>query len=153
MKQGRDASRLTDHLGYWMRVVSNHVSHSFARRLEGRGVTTAEWVVLRVLYDVDVLSPSLVAEQIGMTRGGVSKLADRLIQKNMISRAASSHDKRAHMLRLTALGRRLVPELARLADENDEAVFGVLDRAARLRLDAMLRRIVEVHALREVPVD
>ena len=36
------ASDLTSHLGYWLRHVSNHVSHAFARKLESRDVTVAE---------------------------------------------------------------------------------------------------------------
>jgi hypothetical protein len=42
----RAASELTAHLGYWLRFVSNHVSLAFARKLESRGVTVADWVVL-----------------------------------------------------------------------------------------------------------
>ncbi len=38
---------LTSHLGYWLRYVSNHASHAFARKLDGRDVTVAEWVVMR----------------------------------------------------------------------------------------------------------
>ena len=29
----RNPSGLTDHVGFWLRMVSNHVSHSFAARL------------------------------------------------------------------------------------------------------------------------
>lgn len=39
----------------------------------------AEWVVMREMYDDEETSPSLLAERIGMTRGGVSKLVDRLV--------------------------------------------------------------------------
>ena len=60
--------------------MSNHVSHAFAIKLAGVGVTVAEWVVLRELYDAES-APSALAEQLGMTRGAISKLADRLIDK------------------------------------------------------------------------
>ena len=40
---------LTDHLGYWLRQVSNHVSQGFARKLAAQDVTVAEWAVMRVL--------------------------------------------------------------------------------------------------------
>ena len=36
-------SDLDAHLGYWLRFVSNHVSQTFASRLQGKGVTVAEW--------------------------------------------------------------------------------------------------------------
>ncbi|MEG2964613.1 MAG: MarR family transcriptional regulator, partial [Janthinobacterium sp.] len=40
-------SELEAHLGYWLRFVSNHVSHSFQKKAEANGVTVSEWVVLR----------------------------------------------------------------------------------------------------------
>ena len=92
MKQQPDIAALTDHLGYWLRLVSNHVSHAFARGIEGQGVTVAEWVVLRQLYDVDALAPSRLAERMGMTRGAISKLADRLIAKALIARTEDPDD-------------------------------------------------------------
>ena len=35
---------LENHTGFWLRFVSNHVSHGFARKVAGSGVTVAEWV-------------------------------------------------------------------------------------------------------------
>ena len=40
-------SSLQSHVGFWLRFVSNHVSHAFKLKVETRGVTVAEWVVLR----------------------------------------------------------------------------------------------------------
>ena len=153
MAKHKKISGLADHIGYWMRQVSNHVSYSFARRLESKGVTTAEWVLLRVLYDAGALPPSQIARQMGMTRGAISKLADRLIGKDMLVRAESPGDKRAHTLSLTGQGRRLVPNLAKIADENDENFFRDLTAAERSQMKAMLKKIVERRDLREVPVD
>lgn len=146
-------AELTDHLGYWLRQVSNAVSRSFAARLEGMGVTTAEWVVMRVLHDEAALAPSRIAERMGMTRGAISKLADRLVDKGMVARVADPADRRAQVLSLTARGRALVPDLARLADENDEAFFHQLTDAEREALAAILRKLVEAKGLRAVPID
>jgi DNA-binding MarR family transcriptional regulator len=144
---------LTAHLGYWLRYVSNHVSQAFARKVEGHGVTVAEWVLLRQLLDEDALAPSRLAERMGMTRGAISKLADRLIAKSLLVRAADPDDGRAQTLSVTPAGRALVPGLAALADANDAEFFDHLapdDRAALLRI---LRRIVEKRGLTSLPVD
>lgn len=50
-------SQLTDHIGYWLRMVSNAVSQDFARRMAEQGATVAEWVFLRALYGGDGLAP------------------------------------------------------------------------------------------------
>src|SRR5690242_9818086 len=73
MSKERHVSELAAHLGYWLRFVSNHVSQAFARKVEARGVTVAEWVLLRQLLDEEALAPSRLSERMGMTRGTVSK--------------------------------------------------------------------------------
>jgi DNA-binding MarR family transcriptional regulator len=152
MPDRKSAAALTDHLGYWLRMVSNHVSYAFARKLDGQGVTVAEWVLLRELYDVAALPPSRLAERLGMTRGAISKLADRMIEKDLIARTDSPDDRRAHSLSLTARGARLVPELARLADENDAEFFQDLTAQERLQIRTTLAKIVEKRALKELPL-
>lgn len=134
-------SDLPHHLGYWLRAVSNHVSHAFARRLADKDVTVAEWVMLRSLCGKEPIAPSRLATEMGMTRGAISKLADRLIPKRLVERAADAQDARAQTLALTARGRALVPELAALADTNDDACFAELSASERRTLEALLRRI------------
>jgi DNA-binding MarR family transcriptional regulator len=153
MSKATSTSALTAHLWYWLRYVSNHVSQAFARKVEARGVTVAEWVLLRHLLDEEALAPTRLSERMGMTRGTVTKLADRLIAKALLMRAANPEDARAQTLALTARGRRLVPQLAALADVNDAEFFDHLaprDRAALLRI---LRGIVEKRGLHTTPVD
>ena len=148
-----DPSDLTAHLGYWLRYVSNHVSQAFARKVEAHGVTVAEWVLMRPLLDEEALSPSRLADRMGMTRGAVTKLADRLIAKSLLVRAADPRDGRAQTLALTPAGRALVPGLAGLADANDAEFFDHLspgDRAALLRI---LRGLVDKRGLKSLPVD
>lgn len=147
-----EPAHLTSHLGYWLRYVSNHVSHAFARKLEDRGVTVAEWVILRELYDVGMIAPSRLSEQLGMTRGAITKLADRLIAKALIARNANPQDARAQTLELTLSGRDLVPELSALADKNDAEFFGHLTEAERQSLERTLKDIVARRGLTSIPL-
>ena len=146
-------SELTDHVGYWLRQVSNHVSQAFGRKIEAHGVTVAEWVLMRQLLWEDRLPPSQIAERMGMTRGAVTKLANRLIAKSLLARDADPEDGRAQTLALTPRGRKLVPKLAALADANDAEFFDHLAQSDRTALLRILRGIVEKRALKSLPVD
>ncbi|MEP9353314.1 MarR family transcriptional regulator [Xanthobacter sp. KR7-65] len=148
-----DVPLLEAHLGYWLRYVSNQTSHAFAAKLAARGVTVAEWVVLRELYDCASLVPSALADRLGMTRGAISKLADRLEAKALAARGADRDDRRFQTLALTPAGRALVPELARLADANDTEFFGHLAPEDRAGLEAVLRDIVRRKGLKAIPID
>lgn len=146
-------SDLEDHLGYWLRHVSNQVSQAFARKVLARGVTVAEWVMLRVLFEHEALAPSVLAERLGMTRGAISKLVDRLVAKALVTRTADERDRRYQELAITAAGRALVPELAKLADQNDAEFFGHLTAADRAAMTRAMQDIVRRHGLRTSPVD
>ena len=144
---------LTAHLGFWLRTVSNHVSHAFAAKLAAKGVTVAEWVVLCALHGREPLPPSRLAGELGMTRGAITRLADRLIGKSLLVRRASGTDGRAQTLALSGQGQQLVPALAALADQNDREFFGQLSAAERAMLEALLRRMVEQGRMSALPVD
>src|ERR1700734_275603 len=107
MAAGPAISPLDSHLGYWLRFVSNQVSHAFSLKLAARDVTVAEWVVLRELFDRDAVVPSALAVALGMTRGAVSKLADRLTAKDLLQRRENETDRRFQALALTEPGRAL----------------------------------------------
>jgi DNA-binding MarR family transcriptional regulator len=146
-------SDLESHLGYWLRFVSNHVSHAFSLKLQARDVTVAEWVVLRELFDLRDIPPSVLANRLGMTRGAISKLADRLIAKKLVDRTLSTGDRRQQALSLTAAGRKLVPALSALADRNDAEFFGHLKPSEHAALEKMLRDIVRRHDLKTIPTE
>lgn len=151
MSNRKHISDLTTHLGYWLRLVSNHVSQAFARKVEKEGVTVAEWVFLRSLYAQENVSPSQLSETLGMTRGAISKLSDRLLAKKLLIRSVHEQDGRAHTLALTRKGRELVPVLAALADANDGEFFADLSGSERTALMALLQRIAAAKNLRDAP--
>lgn len=148
----RKPSTLEHHLGYWLRFVSNTVSQAFADKVAARGVSVAEWVVLRLLFDGSGAAPSRLAGELGMTRGGVTKLVDRLVEKGLVVRQSDDSDGRSQVVSLTVPGRGLVPELAALADQNDAEFFGHLNAGERAAIQAAMQDIVRRHALRQVPV-
>jgi DNA-binding MarR family transcriptional regulator len=145
-------SGIEDHLGFWLRFVSNHVSHAFGLKVEARGVSVAEWVMMRELFE-RAAAPSEIAARLGMTRGAISKLTDRLVAKSLVTRTSSKEDARFQAVTLTQKGRALVPALATLADQNDEEFFGHLDVAARESLSDMMKEIVRHLRLNAKPVD
>ena len=146
-------SALDAHLGYWLRAVSNHVSHAFKAKVEKHGVTVAEWVVLRALFETNEVKPSELANTLGLTRSAVSKLVDRLLAKELLLIRRDDQDGRSQFVSLRASGRRLVPKLAALADENDREAFGQLDPKQRALLLTTLKGLAEQLGLRGAPLD
>lgn len=146
-------SPLDAHLGFWLRFVSNHVSSRFQGEVEAHGVSVSEWVALRQLYGKQDTSPLDLMDALGMTKGAVSKIVTRLEDKGLLRRSESPLDRRMQQLDLTAEGRRLVPKLARVADQNDAHFFGHLTEERRRRLIEAMKELVHHHELKAVPFD
>lgn len=144
---------LASHTGYLLRMVSNAVSQRFARRVADEGVTVAEWAMLRSLYGSDAIAPSTLARRMGITKGAISKLADRLLEKGLIERTGNLEDKRGHSLSLSTAGAKKVPVLARFADENDAAFFAVLSGGDHQTLRGLLNTLIDRNKLSTIPVD
>ena len=125
---------------------------AFAGKLAARDISVAEWVVLRELYDA-AKSPSLLAQKMGLTRGAITKLADRLLARKLVARAASAQDGRAQILSLTGQGRALVPQLAALADRNDAEFFAGLSPREGAALKSLLLKIVRGRDMRGTPTE
>jgi DNA-binding MarR family transcriptional regulator len=57
------------------------------------------------------------------------------------------------MLSLTLAGRRVVPELADIADHNDDQFFAYLNTGERNMLRDLLIKLANHHQIRDVPFE
>jgi DNA-binding MarR family transcriptional regulator len=147
----RRASDLELHLGPWLRRVSNHVSGAFARALQTRHTSIAEWVVLCHVQERPGITQGELAEALNLTRGAVSKVIDKLETKNWIARSTKPGDSRVQLLSLTRRGSCILPQLAEIADQNDREFFGGLEADEGATLRRLLGKLAELHQIRDVP--
>lgn len=150
-RSNKKSRSLDEHLGFWLRFVSNSVSQAFARKILAEGATVPEWVLMSTIYEHE-MTPSEVADRIGMTRGAVSKIADKLVQRDLVSRKASKVDRRYQALVLTRAGEELVPKLSVLADKNDDEFFGHMTPREKESLTGMMKDIVRRRGLKSMPI-
>lgn len=146
-------SHLESHLGYWLRCVSNAVSGAFARALQEKQTSVAEWVLLRELHERGQAAPGEVADSLGLTRGAVSKIVDKLDAKGWIQTEAKEGDSRFRLLSLTRAGRRSLPVLAAIADQNDARYFDCLSANEKSTLRELLAKLADHNRIHTVPTE
>jgi DNA-binding MarR family transcriptional regulator len=146
-------TQLDSHLGYWLRRVSNAVSGSFSRALQEKQTSVAEWVLLRELHDRAQTSPGELADSLGLTRGAVSKIVDKLDVKGWIQTEAKEGDSRFRLLSLTRAGRRSLPVLAEIADQNDARYFDCLSAREKSTLRELLAKVADHNRILDVPTE
>ncbi|MFH8336350.1 MarR family winged helix-turn-helix transcriptional regulator [Streptomyces sp. AM6-12] len=135
-------SGLRDHLGYWLRRLSDEVHGRFERELAEHDVTVSQWAVLISLYRGDATTTREVARYMGIDAGAVSRLVDRLAAKGLTTREPDPASRRTVRLTLTDAGRDLAPKLAKIADRNDAHFFAALEPDQRRQLESWIRHLV-----------
>jgi len=146
-------SQLENHLGYWLRRVSNVVSGTFARALQEKQTSVAEWVLLRELHERGQTAAGELADSLGLTRGAVSKIVDKLDAKGWIQMEAKEGDGRYRLLSLTRAGRRSLPVLAEIADQNDARFFDCLSAREKSTLRELLAKLADHNHIHDVPTE
>lgn len=146
-------SKLKSHLGFWLRFVSNYVSYAFARKLAKHSITVAEWVILREIFEYNrSVSQNELVQSTGLTKGAISKLIARLIEKKLLSCKQDLDDRRYQTMELTEKAILLIPKLAGLADKNDCDFFACLNTNERNKLMLILQKIVKENKLTNLPI-
>ncbi len=138
-----------NNLGDLLRRAAQAAGETAALALAPHGVTPAEWAVMRTLHAHGPAPPSVLADRLGLTRGAVTKLVDRLRAKALVVRARGAGDRRMQTIALTGAGAKLVPVLAEIADAAESATFAALPTARRATLATMLRTLDPASRLRD----
>ena len=119
--------RLDDYLPYRLSVASNAVSGLIARAYQDRfGLTVPQWRLICVLAEDGPLTQGQLVARTVMDKVTVSRAAQGLVRRRLVSRAEHKADGRSHVLALPAEGRRLHGEIAPLALAYEAALIAGL---------------------------
>lgn len=99
----------------------------------------------RCLAAVGEFAPLSVVElaaHANLHKGPASRAAQSLVDRGLISKAASPTDARGVVLRLTPAGRRTWNRVMKLIAERNEAIFGCLTPAEQERMGRWVDRLI-----------
>jgi DNA-binding MarR family transcriptional regulator len=121
--------------------------------LREKQASVAEWVLLRELHKRGQAAPGELADVLGLTRGAVSKVVDKLESKSWFQTDAKEGDNRYRVLSLTRAGKRILPILAQVADQNDSAYFDCLDAKEKVAFRELLIKLAEHNRIHDIPAE
>lgn len=82
--------------------------------MEPHGITAAQFKVLIIMVQFGVDTPAELCRNLSLDSGSMTRMLDRLEQKDLLARKRSEQDRRQVQLVLTAEGKRLAGMLPRI---------------------------------------
>lgn len=99
-------------------------------------------VLLRISRaDGGRLSMGALAEEVGLTTGGITRLVDRMIDAGLVRRVPCPTDRRVYFAALTTAGRAKLVEASRVHAANLRQAFDGFTPRELLALDGLLDRL------------
>ncbi|MBA2919241.1 MarR family transcriptional regulator [Sphingomonas sp. MAH-20] len=142
--------RLDEFLPYQLSVASNAVSSAIARTYEVLfGLRVPEWRLIAVLAEQEGVTQQALVARTEMDKMTVSRAAQALVSRGLVTRVPHGRDKRSHTLALSEEGRALYAQIAPKALELEQRLLHELGAREVAQLKATLAKLKSAsHALR-----
>jgi DNA-binding MarR family transcriptional regulator len=133
------------HIGAWRAVVTAHaaVTERMQKAFAGADLPPLSWFEVLWAVKQSPTGPprmSELAEWLTLSRGGITKLVDRLEGAGYIERVSCSDDRRSFQAELTPAGKRIVEEMREVYEaELERYVGGVTANEATLISETLAR--------------
>ncbi|MHA6194053.1 MarR family winged helix-turn-helix transcriptional regulator [Pseudomonas wadenswilerensis] len=110
--------------------------------LEPFGVTAAQFKVLIIVAQFDVDTPAELSRYLSLDSGSMTRMLDRLEQKDLIERSRCPEDRRQVRIALTGEGHKLADRLPEIGAQAMNELVGVLDPSELETLTRLLTKVL-----------
>jgi DNA-binding MarR family transcriptional regulator len=112
---------------------------------EGMGLHPYHYAVLLTLADGSRETQGAIADALGYDRGQMVGLLDELEEQGLVERRRDPNDRRRHIVRMTAEGKRTLRRLRTLSTQLEADFLEPLTEVERATLHSLLLRLAEKH--------
>jgi MarR family transcriptional repressor of emrRAB len=137
-----------------IRISANGMSQFFDPVFRAMRLTENSFHVLCLLTAADEgrASPSELSDLVGISRGGMTRILDVLVEDGLVSRVAEDRDGRRYAIQITRKGRQTAANgVPRLAQPLKRAFSG-LSAEEFAQLDGLLRKLIMSFDQAEIPI-
>lgn len=116
------------------------------KHLEPHGVTAQQFKVLIMIASFNAETPADLCRMLSLDSGSMTRMLDRLEQKDLLSRTRSESDRRQVRLALTEAGQALSDLLPEIGAHAMNEMLGELEDSELILLEKILTKILVASA-------
>jgi len=133
-----------NHFGYYNARLAGQMHWHLEKALAPFEVTASQFAVMMAIAE-GADKPSEVAEALDVDAGAVTRILDRMGEKNLLSRCDSlkKEDRRFVALELSPQAKALLPKIRKAADDLDERLLEGLPLSHRKQLLKIIQDLYE----------
>lgn len=128
-------------LGYWLRIAQIRIFKDFEAELAALGVTPAVFSLMEVLAANPGITQSKLASSIHLDRSSMVPMLDKLEKRGIVSRQASTTDRRHNHIYLTDEGHALHQQAREHVSIHDQRTAAPLTAEEKATLIALLKKM------------
>lgn len=137
-----DSLTLDEYMPYRLAVASSAVSTLISTAYDSLyGLKIPEWRLIMILREDGPSTQQALVKRGGMDKVTISRAAQALAKRRLITRAPHEHDGRSHHLILTAEGERLFADVVPAAGEYEKVMLADFTPEEVATFKKLLRRV------------
>jgi len=105
-------------------------------------VSAAQYVILSTLWYERARTAAQICKEISYSPGAMTRMLDRLEQKQLVRRVRLEYDRRAVELELSPAGKEVFPKLLAVSEKVIERYFGKFNKQELEQFEALLNRML-----------
>ncbi len=134
-------AHLTDRLAFHLRLAHEAAQQSLAAALADTGLAPPHADALALIGAHPGIKPSQLAQVLGRDRSSITAVLHTLERNGLVTRTATTRDRRSTLLHLTDAGRAALQTAAAAAAEQERLLDRIVGEDDKLRLIEVLHRI------------
>ena len=147
----RVAKELSESSGFLLARLGADVKAKAIARIEQAGYELYDYSVLAILAEGDRETQSAIADALGLDPSRLVALLDSLEKRSLVIRQRDPHDRRRHVISITADGKHVHAQLRQLTREVEAEFFAPLDPESRKLFHTLLMQLIAHHDPRCAP--
>lgn len=130
-------------IGYLTRYAHRAFVKALADELEPHGILSAQWSVLRILWDIEGLTQVELADRMRVEKASLTGVLEGMERRGLILRVRNEDDRRKINITLTAQGRRLKSQLLPHAVKINRKATRGMSGSETLELRRLLAKLIQ----------